>query len=87
MRAGEFRTRVGEPNSKIVLLIFDAGFLSSPPKRQKSSILNQNRRVKGWQAVQNANAEGACLWRQGKRRGVGAGGRTPSAAKTRHLPR
>jgi hypothetical protein len=79
--------RVGELNSKIVLLIFDAGLFNSPPERQKSAILRQNRRVKGWRARQNANGGGVCLWRQGKRRGVGAGGRTPSAAKTRHLPR
>ena len=85
--AEEFSTRVGEPNSKIVLLIFDAGLLNSPPERQKSAILRQNRRVKGWRAGQNTNAEGSCLWRQGGRRGVGAARRTPSGSKTRHLPR
>ena len=79
MRAGEFRTRVGEPNSKIVPLIFDAGFLSSPPERQKSSILNQNRRVKGWQLLQNANAEGACLRKQGEGGAWGQAGGPPPA--------
>jgi hypothetical protein len=60
-----FRREPGLLRRKLFLLSSPPETLPPPPEGQKSSILSQNRRVRGWRAGRNANAGGVCLCKQG----------------------